>query len=212
VSPASRRSAEEGYLAPNRAARAEVRDRGSRFLAVIRAAADEEAARAVLDELEREFPDATHHCWAWRLGWPPRERSSDAGEPPGTAGVPILRALRGAGLSDAVAGVVRWFGGEKLGKGGLARAYSAATRAALAELALEERVPVEELAVEVPLARVGTLKRLLRPPEIELLAEEYRAQQATFVLRVTRSRRAALLAKLAEHGLEIARRCPTPGR
>ena len=72
------------------------------------------------------YPTPPHHCWAWRLGAPPRERSSDAGEPAGTAGVPMLQVLRGAGLSDVLAVVVRWFGGTKLGKGGLARAYAAA--------------------------------------------------------------------------------------
>src|SRR5687768_18408079 len=119
------------YTAPAGESRAEIREKGSRFLAVIGPAADEAAAKARLATLEREFPDATHHCWAWRLGSPPRERSSDAGEPAGTAGVPILQVLRGAGLSDAQAVAVRWFGGTRLGKGGLARAYAAAAREAL---------------------------------------------------------------------------------
>src|SRR5205085_1574089 len=82
-------------------------------------AADEAAAKALLSALEREMPNATHHCWAWRLGSPPRERGADAGEPAGTAGMPILQVLRGAGLSDVMAVVVRWYGGVKLGKGGL---------------------------------------------------------------------------------------------
>ena len=196
---------EQDYRAPAGTARAEVRDRGSRFLAVVAAAADEAAARAVLAGLEREFPDATHHCWACRVGWPPSERSADAGEPPGTAGVPILRVLAGAGLSDVVAVVVRWFGGVKLGKGGLARAYSAATRAALAELAVAERVAVEELEIEVPLARVGAVKRLLRPPEVELRAEEYGASRARLRLGALRSRRAALEAALADLGVKVER-------
>ena len=141
--------------------RAEIREKGSVFLAVLGPAADEAAAKALLAGLEKEFPDATHHCWAWRLGSPPRERSADAGEPAGTAGVPILQVLRGAGLSDVMAVVVRWFGGTKLGKGGLARAYTEATRAAVADLPVVERVPVVTLAISVPYDRLGAAKRLL---------------------------------------------------
>src|SRR6185436_14281682 len=138
------------YAAPAGESRAEIRDKGSRFLAVIGPAADEAAAKAVLAALQREFADATHHCWAWRLGSPPRDRSSDAGEPAGTAGVPILKVLRGAGLSDALAVVVRWFGGVKLGKGGLARAYAAAAREALKALPVAVRAPTARIAVEIP--------------------------------------------------------------
>src|SRR3954451_20455094 len=116
------------YAAPAGESRAETRGEGSVFLAVLGPAADEAAAKALLAGLEKEFPDATHHCWAWRLGGPPRERSADAREPAGTAGVPILQVLRGAGLSDAMAVVVRWFAGTKLGKGGLARAHAAGGR------------------------------------------------------------------------------------
>jgi putative IMPACT (imprinted ancient) family translation regulator len=134
------------------------------------------------------------------LGEPPRERSSDAGEPAGTAGVPILQVLRGAGLSDALAVVVRWFGGTTLGKGGLARAYAAATRAALEGLATVRKVPTVALALDLPYERVGAVKRLLRPPEVELLAEEY-GERARLVLAVERELRADLEAALADLGI-----------
>jgi|SRR6185295_3257452 len=187
------------YRVPAGEARAEIREKGSLFLAVIGPAAGEAAARAVLAALEREFPNATHQCWAWRLGSPPRERSSDAGEPAGTAGVPILQVLRGAELSDVLAVVVRWFGGTKLGKGGLARAYAAAIRAALQGLPVIVRVPAVPVAVEVSYERVGAVKRLLRPPEIELESEEY-GSMARLVLRVHEERLEALCAALADLG------------
>ena len=189
------------YAAPAGEARAETREKGSRFLAVIGPAADEAAAKAVLATLEREHRDATHHCWAWRLGWPSRERSSDAGEPAGTAGVPILQVLRGAGLSDVVAVVVRWFGGTKLGKGGLARAYAAAVQEALPALPVAAREPTARLAVEIAHERVGAVKRLLRPPEVELASEEY-GTAARLVLAVHESRLAALQEALADLGIE----------
>jgi uncharacterized YigZ family protein len=192
------------YPAPAGEAWGEVREKGSRFLAWIGPAADEAAARATLDDLARRHPDATHHCWAWRLGSPPRERSSDAGEPPGTAGIPILQVLRGAGLSDALAVVARWFGGTKLGKGGLARAYAAAARVALDGLAVVQRVPTVRLTLEVPYERVGAVKRLIHPPEVELEGEEY-GERARLCLVVHEERRAALLEDLADLGIVLVR-------
>jgi uncharacterized YigZ family protein len=189
------------YRAPLAESRAEIREKGSVFLAVIGPAADEAAAKAFLARLEKEFPDATHHCWAWRLGVPARERSADAGEPAGTAGMPILQVLRGAGLADVMAVVARWFGGTRLGKGGLARAYAGAAREALQGLPVALRVPTVRVAVEVPYEKVGAVKRLLRPPEIELAAEEYGAA-ARLVLAVHEERQGALREALAELGID----------
>jgi uncharacterized YigZ family protein len=188
------------YRAPAAESRAEIREKGSVFLAVIGPATDEAVAKAFLHALERELPDATHHCWAWRLGSPPRERSSDAGEPAGTAGMPILQVLRGANLADAVAVVVRWYGGTKLGKGGLARAYAGAVREALAGLAIADKVPTVTVAVEVPYEKVGAVKRLLRPPEVELEAEEY-GVAARLRLAVYEGRLEALREALADLGV-----------
>jgi len=189
-----------GYPAPAREARAELRERGSRFLAVLAPAASEEAARQALAALAAEHPDASHHCWAFRVGWPPLERSSDAGEPAGTAGVPILQVLRGAGLSDAVAVVARWFGGTKLGKGGLARAYAGAVREALAELPVVRRVPAVELEVELPYERLGAVKRLVRPPAVEIREAAY-GEVVRLTLSVHEAARSALEAALADLGL-----------
>ena len=187
------------YRAPAGESRAEIREKGSRFLAVVGPAADEAAAKALLEALARKYSDATHHCWAWRLGEPPRERSADAGEPAGTAGVPILQVLRGAGLADVLAVVIRWYGGTKLGKGGLARAYAGAAREAVAGLAVVSRAPVVRLSVEVPFDRLGAVKRLIRPPEIELEREEYGAA-ARLGLLVHEERLEALRESLAELG------------
>jgi uncharacterized YigZ family protein len=191
------------YPTPAGTAEAEIREKGSRFLAVIGPAADEEAAKTGLAALVRRFPDATHHCWAWRVGAPPRERSSDAGEPAGTAGVPILKVLRGAGLSDVLAVVVRWFGGTKLGKGGLARAYAGASREALAGLPVAIRVPVVRLTLRVPYEQVGAVKRLVHPPAVELESEEY-GQEALLVLAVHAERQEAVRAALADFGISLA--------
>jgi hypothetical protein len=107
--PRARRAAREGLALPR----------------APRAGGDEAGGAGAAAAIEAAHRDASHCCWAWRLGAPPRERCSDAGEPGGTAGPPILRALQTAELADALLVVVRWFGGTKLGKGGLVRAYGA---------------------------------------------------------------------------------------
>jgi len=193
------------YPSPAGTAEAEIREKGSRFLAVLGPADGEEAAKAGLAAVARRFPDATHHCWAWRVGAPPRERSSDAGEPAGTAGVPILQVLRGAGLSDVLAVVVRWFGGTKLGKGGLARAYASATREALQALPVATRVPIVRFALQIPYERVGAVKRLIHPPAVELASEEYgpEADGARLVLIVQEERQTALREALADLGIAL---------
>lgn len=189
------------YRVPATAAEAEIREKGSRFLAAVAPVSDETAARAVLAELEQRHPDATHHCWAWRLGQPPAERSSDAGEPSGTAGVPILQVLRGAELSDVVAVVVRWFGGTKLGKGGLARAYAGAAREAVEALKVARRVPTVRRFLELPYDRLGAVKRLVHPPEVELVGESY-GEAVRLELRIHAARLAEVEAALANLGLD----------
>jgi len=190
------------YPSPAGESWGEIREKGSRFLAWIGPAGGEDEARAALDRLTREYPDATHHCWAWRLGAPPRERSSDAGEPSGTAGMPILQVLRGADLSDAMAVVIRWFGGTKLGKGGLARAYAAAAREALAGLPTVLRVPTVRVALEIPYEKVGAVKRLIHPPAVELESEEY-GERARLTLAVQEERREELREALADLGIVV---------
>jgi uncharacterized YigZ family protein len=107
--------------------------KGSRFLARALRAETETDAGATLQGIRRRHHDATHHCWALRLGSGTGlfERWDDDGEPSGTAGVPIAGAIRKAALRDLVVVVTRYFGGTKLGTGGLVRAYADAARAAL---------------------------------------------------------------------------------
>jgi uncharacterized YigZ family protein len=122
----------------------------SRFLGYAFAAADEDAARDAIAAIARRHHDARHACSAWRLGSPPppREYRNDDGEPSGTAGEPILAAIRKLDLTNTAVVVVRWFGGVKLGPGGLARAYGRTAALAL------EAAPVALL----PLGRTYALR------------------------------------------------------
>lgn len=175
------------YLVAVGQAQHELREKGSRFLAIVESVPNQESARARIKAYQQEYRAATHVCWAWRTGSPPVEGCSDAGEPAGTAGMPMLQVLRGPELSDVLAVVIRWFGGTRLGKGGLARAYAGAVKGALETLAVTERRPITRLRVSLPYARVGDLKRLVHPPEVEIVEESY-AELAEIVLEVDRER------------------------
>jgi uncharacterized YigZ family protein len=135
----------------------------SRFLACVKPCTSEEEARAYIESIRREFRDASHVCTAYILGEHDEiQRSSDNHEPSGTAGVPMLEAIRHAGMSDTCACVVRWFGGIKLGAGGLIRAYSGAVTKALQEAAKTEPVKVFRYRVTYPYDLSGVLENWLR--------------------------------------------------
>ena len=142
-----------GRVVPAGESVGEHEDRGSRFVTYLFHAPDEGAFRARLDALRAEFPKARHHCWAWRIG--EAYRFSDDGEPGGTAGRPMLQVLEGSGLSEVGAVCIRWFGGVKLGTGGLARAYSGATARAVDAAERREVVPRARLPLRLPFDLLG---------------------------------------------------------
>jgi len=134
------------FRTPGQDAEAETKVLGSRFLARAFRVADEVGIAAILQRLRKAEYDATHHVSAYRLGPEPlRERADDDGEPSGSSGPPILRHIAGLDLVNALVVVTRWYGGTKLGVGGLVRAYGDAARLALEAANVEtvtRRVPV----------------------------------------------------------------------
>jgi len=110
--------------------------------------------------LRKSYHDATHHCWAYRTGWKGalRSRSSDDGEPSGTAGAPILASLEKRCVSDACLVVVRYFGGTKLGTGNLRRAYRASARLTLEAASLVKHVLCSDWSIELPWGAQGALR------------------------------------------------------
>ena len=147
-------------------------------MTTIERAATSEDAHLVVERVRDEFPDATHHCWAFVAG-PPGSTThiglSDAGEPKGTAGRPMLTVLMHSGVGDIVAVSSRWFGGTKLGTGGLARAYGGGVQHALASLPTVLRVERVRLAVSVTFAHVAALRQLLRELDALVEGESYGA-------------------------------------
>ena len=192
-------------LVPAREGRFELRERASRFLGLAVPCASASDADERLDGWRREFHDATHVAFAWRVGTESRllARSSDAGEPSGTAGKPIALAIEAAALTDVLVGVIRWFGGTRLGTGGLARAYRAAAAGALAAAGSRVVADTRVVAVSCPWARIGVLRRLVRPPEITVVGESF-GEEAVVRLAVFRSRVPAVAAALDEARLRYA--------
>ncbi len=159
----------------------------SEFLGIAFPATNEEQFFEELPRIQKRWFDATHHCWAFRLFADHRARSSDAGEPSGTAGKPILAAIEGADLHDVAVVVVRWFGGVKLGTGGLARAYRDSAMETLRTAKIEDRYVYERIRVVVPFAALSTVYRLVDPPAVILAAEHF-AETNEFEFDVRRSR------------------------
>ena len=162
------------YLTVARDGFAETEEGRSRFRCTLARVGDEEGARAVVDQVNKQHWDARHHCTAMIVG-PDRgyESSSDGGEPPGTGGAPMLEELRGRELTDLVAVGSRWFGGEFLGSRQLTAGYAAATRAALDEVGTVERVLQDLCEVEIDIAAVGRLEHDLRSRGARVLGVDY---------------------------------------
>ena len=155
---------------------ASIEERRSVFEARVERVATEAAARDVVQAARAAHWDARHHCSAWVLG--PEgslTRSSDDGEPSGTAGTPMLEALTHSGFSDVAAVVTRWFGGTLLGTGGLVRAYGDAVRAALEQARPQARELRRLATLEVGHADAGRLEHDLRASGVVVTDVDYSA-------------------------------------
>lgn len=168
----------DSYLTLADVAEAELKVQRSRFLAHAGPATTETEARAVVQTFAQRFHDARHVCYGWRLAPPPElcEARSDAGEPAGTAGEPILVAMRQVGLTDTIVVVMRWFGGVKLGTGGLARAYGQAAAAALAAAPRRTVLLGRMFQLTFPYAQQKTLTHLLAAHGGQVRHEDYGTQ------------------------------------
>jgi uncharacterized YigZ family protein len=135
----------------------------SRFICTLERAATEEEARAAIERVRKRYWDAGHNCSAYRVGPGGQfQRTSDDGEPAGTAGAPMLAVLTKRDLTDTVAVVTRYFGGVLLGAGGLIRAYGQAVSEAIDAVGIVERRPVALVAVGAEHADAGRLEHALR--------------------------------------------------
>ncbi|MEE3488087.1 MAG: YigZ family protein [Bulleidia sp.] len=135
----------------------------SRFIAIVKPCFNEDEARSFIDQIRHEFPDSSHVCTAYVIGEGNRiRRSSDNKEPSGTAGVPMLNSILSSNLENTCACVVRYFGGIKLGTGGLARAYGGCVKNALEHAEKCEDIPVDVYELSYPYELSGTMESWLR--------------------------------------------------
>jgi uncharacterized YigZ family protein len=198
------------YPVPAGVERVEEEIKRSRFITTIGHAPTLDAARAFIAGVSSEFADASHNCWAYVVG-PPGSTSqvgmSDAGEPHGTAGRPMLNVLLHCGVGDIVAVVTRYFGGTLLGTGGLVKAYSGGVQLGLQALPVLEKVAMAEVMVVVDYSAVTPFQRLLPGYEAQVLRQEF-AADATFVIKLPEERVDGLTAHVVEltSGLALVER------
>ena len=178
--------------------RAAIERRRSQFFGTALPLSDATGVERVIDELAREFPRASHHAFAYRVGLKvPDARYSDAGEPSGTAGMPLLQLLEGRDLTDCLVVVSRIFGGTLLGKGGLARAYSDAGREALDAAGIEKRLLHRVLRLHVPYSLWGSMEHHVRNAPYRDLDAQYGAE-VTLTLAVPDAESGTFIAWVAE--------------
>ncbi len=152
------------YPIPAAVCKTEYEIKKSRFIAWAAYAPDRESAMQFLQQAKAEYPDARHHCWAYLLGNPSSAASaamSDDGEPSGTAGKPILNVLQHKGVGDVMLVVTRYFGGIKLGAGGLVRAYSASAQQAMEQLSVQQRIAMVHYQVTCDFSQEQFLRHWL---------------------------------------------------
>ena len=180
------------------------KDNGSRFIAQAYPVESEEEVKEIVGSLKKEYHDARHHCFAYRLGLDgSRWRANDDGEPSGSAGRPILGQIDAAGLSDILVVVIRYFGGIKLGIPGLIRAYKTSTADALAQATVVEKVAGKDYRLSFPYLSMNAVMKVVKdmslPPK-----DQYFAERCSILLRVRLSQEAAFLERVSNiEGVDV---------
>ncbi len=150
------------------------RDNGSRFIALAYPVEDVESVKEIVSSLKKQYHDARHHCYAYRLGYKGDVfRANDDGEPSGSAARPILGQIDSLGLSDILVVVVRYFGGIKLGIPGLIRAYKTSTADALSKAEVVEKVAAEVYELHFSYATMNSVMKTLKDMKIDPLDQNF---------------------------------------
>ena len=185
-------------------AEAACRERSSKFLSWIYPVRSEEEIRERLDALRKKYYDATHHCYAWRLG--PRGeafRANDDGEPSGTAGKPILGQLLSNDITDCLVVVVRYFGGTKLGVPGLIAAYKESAAEAIAAAEIVERTVDRTVELDFPYVAMNDIMRVVKEEQPKVVSQTF-DNLCSMRLTIRESRAEVLIEKLKKAGGSIA--------
>jgi len=152
-----------GYRSVDKSSETEYIINRSRFIGRCFPVTSEEAALSLLGDIRKKHWDATHNCFAYRIGETASiARFSDDGEPGGTAGMPIMDVLRSKELTDVLVVVTRYFGGVLLGAGGLVRAYSRSAADAVSEAGIVSYIPAKQLSISMDYSRYGAMEQYIR--------------------------------------------------
>jgi len=181
------------YLTIKTAVSSEIKVKGSRFVGWLSPVADREDASAMVRKAQKQYHDATHHCYAYRIGLGDRLefRYHDDGEPSGTAGKPILDVLEGNRITDCICIVTRYFGGTKLGTGGLARAYGRCAGESVAKANIVEAFIFYTLTAVFDYALTGAVMSVLSRYQCRIVRTEY-LEETRLQLSVRHSQKEAL--------------------
>jgi len=154
---------------------AELKIKGSRFIGTAQPVVTEQEAAEFITQISKKFHDATHHCYAFQVGFHSSviARYNDAGEPAGTAGMPILTVIKGKELTNTAVVVTRYFGGTKLGKGGLVRAYSDCTRLVLEKCPIVKKYFYQNLSLAFDYNLTGNVMRVISQVNGTVLHSSY---------------------------------------
>ena len=156
-------TAQDSYRSISAPSEGLFKDNGSRFIARAYPVETEEEIRDIVSSLKKEYHDARHHCYAWRLGYRgDRFRASDDGEPSGSSGKPILGQIDSRGLSDVLVVVIRYFGGIKLGIPGLIRAYRTSTADALDSAEIIEKVASRRFRLHFGYMNMNAVMKIMK--------------------------------------------------
>lgn len=187
------------YPIPNGEARIELQVKNSRFIGRAAYTPSIEAAKTFIEQIKAEEPQCSHAVYAFAVGHGAAvtHGMSDAGEPSGTAGRPALAVVKGSGLGDVTVVIVRYFGGTKLGTGGLVKAYTEAAQLVLAALPITEKVERQAVQVTIPYPYYNQIKRLVEAYQGQIESEEF-ATEITLRLTFIADDLPAFQAALAE--------------
>lgn len=192
------------YKTIEEAVEATMRERSSKFLSFIYPVENEEQIREALEALRKRYFDATHHCYAWRLG--PRGeqfRANDDGEPSGTAGKPILGQMLSHEITDCLIVVVRYFGGTKLGVPGLIAAYKESAANAIEAATVVERTVDRRFTIDFPYLVMNDVMRVIKEEQPRIAGQEF-DNLCTMHLTIREGRADILIEKLKKAGASVS--------
>jgi uncharacterized YigZ family protein len=188
----------DSYKTLGEICRHEIKIKGSRFIALGYPAESIDSAVAILDDVRKKEHAATHHCYAYTVGIESEKfKYSDDGEPSGTAGRPIYQSIAGKTLRNLIVIVVRYYGGAKLGTGGLTRAYSRTATEMLDQARIVEKLICDRLGFSVPFTLYDRAMRIINAGSYKIILQDF-AEQVAIVIEIRRSKTDSFVSQLTE--------------